>query len=302
MQSRRAFIASLSAFGLLPVAGPVLAAEQDGKWPLVASFSILADFCRNVGGDRVGVTSLVGANADTHVYQPSPADGKTLAAAKLVVVNGLGLEGWIDRLIKASGTKAPVVVATKGIKPLQMIEDGHRTIDPHAWQSVDNAKIYVGNIATALIAADPGAAAVYAANAKAYSDQLDALEADVKAAIAAIPKERRRIITTHDAFGYFGAAYDFQFIAPQGVSTEAEPSARDVAKIIRQIKAENIPAVFLESVTDTRMMERIARESGAAVGGALYSDALSPPGAPAATYLEMVRHNVKQLKNALAGA
>lgn len=302
MQSRRAFIASLSALGLLPVGRPVWAAEQDGKWPLVASFSVLADFCSNVGGDRVGVTSLVGANADTHVYQPSPADGKTLAAAKLIAVNGLGLEGWIDRLIKASGSKAPVVVATKGIKPLQMIEDGHRTTDPHAWQSVENAKIYVGNIAAGLTAADPDGASVYAANAKAYIEKLDALAADVKAAIATIPKERRRIITTHDAFGYFGAAYDFQFIAPQGVSTEAEPSARDVAKIIRQIKAEKIPAVFLENVTDTRMMERIARESGAAIGGALYSDALSPPDGPAATYLEMVRHNVKQLKNALTGA
>jgi len=302
MLTRRAFSGSLAAFGFLPIAGPALAAPEVTKWPLVASFSVLADFCRNVGGDRVTVTSLVGPNGDAHVYQPSPADGKTLAAAKLIAVNGLGLEGWIDRLIKASGSKAPVVVATKGIKPLQMVEDGRSTLDPHAWQSVANAKIYAANIAAALSEADPAGAADYSANAVAYARKLDELEGEVKAAIATIPRERRRIITTHDAFGYFGAAYDFLFIAPQGVSTEAEPSARDVAKIIRQIKADHVPAVFLENMTDVRMMERIAHESGAVIGGALYSDALSPPDGPAATYLDMVRHNVKQLKRALAGA
>jgi zinc/manganese transport system substrate-binding protein len=302
MLTRRAFTGSLAAFGLLRIAGPALAASGDSKRPLVASFSVLADFCRNVGGDRVTAASLVGPNGDAHVYQPSPADGKTLAAAKLIVVNGLGLEGWIDRLIKVSGSKAPVVVATKGIKPLQMTEDGRRTTDPHAWQSVANAKIYVANIAAGLAEADPAGVADYSTNAAAYAQKLDALESEVKAAIATIPKERRRIITTHDAFGYFGAAYDFQFIAPQGVSTEAEPSARDVAKIIRQIKADHVPAVFLENMTDARMMERIAHESGAVIGGALYSDALSPPDGPAATYLDMVRHNVKQLKTALAGA
>jgi zinc/manganese transport system substrate-binding protein len=300
MHTRRNFLISLSALGLVP---PSLAkAEVAQAWPLVASFSVLADFCRNVGGDRIAVASLVGPNGDAHVFQPSPADGKKLAAAKLVVVNGLGLEGWIDRLIKASGSKAPVVTATQGITPLQMVEDGRRTLDPHAWQSVANAKIYVANIAAGLAAADPSGAATYDANARAYRDELDALEADVKKAVASIPAEKRRIITTHDAFGYFGAAYGFEFIAPQGVSTEAEPSARDVAKIIRQIKAQKIPAVFLENVTDPRMIEQIAKESGALVGGALYSDALSEPNGPAATYLDMVRHNVKQLAAALAGA
>jgi zinc/manganese transport system substrate-binding protein len=300
MHTRRSFLFSLSAFSLMPAA--TAKAQSAEAWPLVASFSVLADFCRNVGGERVAATSLVGPNGDAHVYQPSPADGKKLAAAKLVVVNGLGLEGWIDRLIKASASKAPVVVATKGITPLQMVEDGRRTLDPHAWQSVAYAKIYVANIEAGLAAADPDGAATYAATASAYRDKLDALESDVKKAVAAIPAERRRIITTHDAFGYFGAAYGFEFIAPQGVSTEAEPSARDVAKIIRQIKAEKIPAVFLENVADPRMIERIAKESGAVVGGALYSDALSAPNGPATTYLDMVRHNVKQLSAALAGA
>jgi len=299
MQTRRSFTASLSLLGLLPFA---VSAQAQQARSLVASFSVLADLCRNVGGDRIAVTSLVGPNGDAHVYQPSPADGKSLAAATLVAVNGLGLEGWMDRLIKASGSKAPVIVATKGIKLRQMVEDGHRKLDPHAWQSVDNAKIYVTNIEAGLASADPDGASIYAANAKAYQSKLDILEAEVKTAIQAIPKDRRRIITTHDAFGYFGAAYDFQFIAPQGVSTEAEPSARDVAKIIRQIKAEKIPAVFLENVTDARMMQTIARESGAVIGGTLFSDALSPPDGPAATYLDMMRHNVKQLSKALAGA
>jgi len=301
MQTRRRFILSLSALGMAPALS-ARAEPGSASWPLVASFSVLADFCRNVGGDRVEVTSLVGPNGDAHVYQPSPADSKNLAAAKLIAVNGLGLEGWIDRLIRASASKAPIVVATKGITPLEMIEDGRRRLDPHAWQSVTNAKIYVANIESGLAAADPEGAAIYAVNAKAYQEQLDALETEVRRTIAAIPKERRRIITTHDAFGYFAAAYDFQFIAPEGVSTEAEPSARDVAKIIRQIKAGNIRAVFLENVTDPRMMERIAHESGAVIGGALFSDALSPPDGPAATYLDMVRHNVKQLSAALASA
>jgi zinc/manganese transport system substrate-binding protein len=302
MQTRRSVIASLTLLGFVPVTFAARAQSERTAWPLVASFSVLADFCRNIGGGRVAVTSLVGPNGDTHVYQPSPGDSKSLAGAKLVVVNGLGLEGWIDRLIKASGSKAPVVIATKGIKPLQMIEKGRSTADPHAWQSVANAKIYVANIEAGLAAADPDGGAIYAANAKALQGKLDVLEDEVKKAIAEIPKEQRRIITTHDAFAYFGAAYDFQFIAPQGVSTEAEPSARDVAKIIRQIKADKIPAVFLENVTDARMMERIAHESGAVVGGTLYSDALSPPDGPAATYIDMVRHNVKQLTAALAGA
>ncbi len=302
MQTRRSVIASLSLLGFVPITFAARAQSERSAWPLVASFSVLADFCRNIAGDRVAVTSLVGPNGDTHVYQPSPADGKTLAVAKLIVVNGLGLEGWIDRLIKASGSKAPVIVATKAIKPLQMVEDGRSAADPHAWQSVANAKIYVANVEAGLAAADPDGAAAYAANSKVYQGKLEALDDEVKKAIATIPKQRRRIITTHDAFAYFGAAYDFQFIAPQGVSTEAEPSARDVAKIIRQIRAEKIPAVFLENVTDARMMERIAHESGAVVGGTLYSDALSPPNGPAATYIDMVRHNVKQLTTALAGA
>jgi zinc/manganese transport system substrate-binding protein len=278
------------------------AAAQD-KVRVVATFSIIADFARNVGGDAVEVSELVGPDSDAHVYAPSPADAKRLADAKVVLMNGLGFEGWLERLVKASGTKAAVAVTTKGITPRRMQDDGHGhshgRSDPHAWQSVANARVYVTNIRDALAAADPNRKATYDANAAAYLAKLDALEAEVKATVATIPAERRRIITTHDSFGYFAAAYGVSFIAPQGVSTEAEVSARDLAKIIRQVKAQKIPAVFMENVTDPRLMKRIAEETGAKIGGRLYSDALSAADGPAASYLDMMRHNLKELRGAL---
>jgi zinc/manganese transport system substrate-binding protein len=275
------------------------AASAQEKLKAVATFSILADFVKNVGGDRLEVQALVGPNADAHVYQPSPGDAKSLAEAKVIFTNGLGFEGWIARLIKASGTKAPMIVATKGVKPRKMDEEGHAEADPHAWQSVPNAKIYVTNIRDALTAADPAGKSTYEANAAAYLAKLDALDAEVRAAVETIPADRRRIITTHDAFGYFAAAYGVSFIAPQGVSTESEVSARDVAKIITQIRKQKIPAVFLENITDDRLLKRIGAESGARVGGTLYSDALTDEKGPAPTYIDMVRHNVKQLADAL---
>ena len=288
---------AFAAFALLLSHAPAAAQE---KLKVVATFSILADFVKNVGGERVAVSALVGPNGDAHVYQPTPGDAKTLGDARVVVTNGLGFEGWINRLVKASGTKAPMIVATKGIKPRKAEDDhGHGDADPHAWQSVANAKRYVENIRDALIAADPAAKDVYEANAAAYAAKLDALDAEVKAAIEKIPADRRRIITTHDAFGYFAAAYGVTFIAPQGVSTEAEVSAKDVARIITQIRKQKIPAVFLENVTDKRLLERIGAESGARIGGTLYSDALTDEKGVAPTYLDMMRHNVKQLAAAL---
>jgi len=293
----------LAAFvvGTLLLAGPAAAQDKaQDKVRVVATFSILADLARSVGGDAVEVASLVAPNGDAHAYAPSPADAKRLADAKLILVNGLGFEGWIDRLVKASGSKAQVTVATKGIKPRQMKDDdGHDHTDPHAWQSVANAKIYVANIRDALATVDPARKATYEANATAYLARLDALDQEIKTAIAAIPAARRKIITTHDAFGYFAAAYGLQMIAPQGVSTEAEVSARDVAKIIRQIKAQKIPAVFLENVADPRLMQRIAEESGAKIGGKLYSDALSDAKGPAPTYIDMMRSNLKEFSAAL---
>jgi zinc/manganese transport system substrate-binding protein len=274
------------------------------KLPVVASFSILADVVSNVGGDRVAVKSLVGPNGDAHVYSPSPADAKTLADAKVVFTNGLGFEGWIARLIKSSNTKAPNVVATKGIKPRKLADahghgHSHGEGDPHAWQSVPNVKAYVVNIRDGLIAADPAGKAAYEANAAAYLAKLDALDREVKESIAKIPADRRKIITTHDAFGYFKDAYGVEFIAPQGVSTESEASARDVARLIQQIRKQKIPAVFMENVSDPRLLKRIADETGAKIGGTLYSDALTDEKGDAPTYMDLIRHNIRTLSAAL---
>ena len=289
-------MASASAAGAWPAQ-----AQAPEKLPVVATFSILADFARNVGGERIEVTALVGPNGDTHVYQPKPADAKKLGAARLILVNGLGLEGWIDRLIKASGATAPVVVGTKGISAAantrgraasgQTPMRGNRSPMPKSMSPTS---------ATPSPLPIPAAPRSIGPIPMTYLSKLDALDKEVRAEIAKIPPARREIITTHDAFGYFGTAYGFRFIAPEGVSTETEASARDVAKIIRQIKAQKIPAVFLENVTDPRLLQSIAAESGAKIGGTLYSDALSPPDGPAATYIEMMRNNIKELSAALA--
>ncbi|HEX4829042.1 MAG TPA: metal ABC transporter substrate-binding protein [Xanthobacteraceae bacterium] len=279
-------------------------ARAQDRLKVIASFSILGDFVKDVGGDRVEVATLVGPNGNAHVYAPSPGDAKKVADAKLVFVNGLGFEGWLERLVKASGTKAPIVIATKGIKPLERAgehdhDHDHGRADPHAWQSVANAKIYVANIRDALIAADPAGKDAYLANAAAYLAKLDALEREVREVIAKIPADRRRVITSHSAFGYFQNAYGVNFIAPQGVSTEAEASAKDVAAIIAQIKKQKAAAVFLENVTDPRLVEQIARETGAKVGGTLYSDALTDDKGDATTYIDLIRHNLRQLASAL---
>jgi zinc/manganese transport system substrate-binding protein len=263
---------------------------------VVASFSILGDFVKNVGGDRVDVTTLVGPDGDVHVYAPAPADARKIADAGLLVINGLGLEGWLPRLLQASGGKAPILIATNGIAPLKLGSDA----DPHAWQSVANAKKYVTNIRDALAAANPADAEVFRKQADTYLAKLDALDREVQDAIKQIPESRRKVISTHDAFGYFAAAYGTQFIAPLGVSTESEASARDIAGIIAQIKTANIPAVFLERISDPRLMRRISAESGARIGGTLYSDSLTDEKGDAPTYIDMVRHNIKALTSALA--
>jgi zinc/manganese transport system substrate-binding protein len=302
MLSKRNVVTLLFAglAGVLPYA-----ARAQEKPKVVATFSILGDLARNVGGDRVEVSTLVGPDGDAHVYSPTPADGRRLAEAKLVIANGLKLEGWMGRLIKSSGTKARVIEGAKGVQPVKAEgEHGHghphADIDPHAWQSVPNVKLYVANIRDGLIAADPAGKADYEASAAAYLAKLDALDTEVRAAVERIPRDRRKIITSHDAFGYFQKAYGVAFVAPQGVSTEAEASAKDVARIIQQIRREKIPAVFLENISDQRLVARIAKESGAKIGGRLYSDALSAEGGPAGTYIDMMRHNIRALSAALS--
>jgi len=296
MITRRVALVVLAAVFAAP------AAAQE-KLKVLASFSILGDLVKNVGGDRVEVGTVVGANGNAHVYAPSPADSRRIVAARLVVVNGLGFEGWLDRLVKASDTKAPVVVASAGVKPLQRAgehDHDHGRTDPHAWQSVANVKIYAANIRDALSKVDPAGQGAYAANAAAYLAKLDALDQEVKDTVAKIPPDRRRVITSHNAFGYFQSAYGVAFIAPQGMSTEAEPSAKDLAAIIALIRREKISAVFLENVTDERLIRQVASETRAKIGGTLYSDALTEANGPAPTYIDLIRHNVRQLAAALA--
>ncbi|GHE46148.1 metal ABC transporter substrate-binding protein [Camelimonas fluminis] len=319
--NRRAVLTAMLALasGAPAVTGASVAradAGAAGKVPVVASFSILADLAHQVGGDRVDVTALVGPGGDVHVFSPAPADAKRIAAARLIITNGLALEGWLPRLISASGAKAPVIVASKGVNAAHLDEKApghvhdaapdhnhghdHGGLDPHAWQDVANVKIYVRNIRDGLIAADPAGRDAYENNAAAYLARLDELDADIRRRMAAIPADHRRIITTHDAFGYFGRAYGLGLIAPQGLSTDTEASAADVARVVRQIRAEKAPAVFLENIADPRLMARIARETGVKTGGQLYTDSLSLPDGPAASYIDMMRSNVGTLEKALA--
>jgi len=307
--SWKCYVVTLLSGAWLAASGAAFAQGQPQAQPervkVVATFSILGDLVRQVGGERVEVVTLVGPDGDGHVYSPTPADGRRLAAAKVVVTNGLRFEGWINRLVRSSATKAAIVEAAKGVQPITEERAGdshghaHGAVDPHAWQSVPNTKIYIANIRDALVAADPAGRAAYEAKAEEFLKALDALDAEVRATVARIPADRRRIITSHDAFAYFEKAYGLDFVAPQGVSTDSEASAKDVARIIQQIRREKIRAVFVENISDARLAERIAKETGAKIGERLYSDALSQPDGPAATYIDMIRHNIRAISTAL---
>lgn len=296
------------AAALVVLWGVVPAAAQD-KVRVLASFSIVADLVKQVGGEHVDVTTLVPPNVDAHAFQPKPSDAKSVKDAQLVVINGLGLEGWADRLVTASGTRGARLVASKGIKALPSggghasshgHGHAHGRYDPHAWQEVANVKAYVANIRDALAGVDAARKPEYERRAADYLKRLEALESEIAAAFKDIPKPRR-VITSHEAFTYYGDAYGIEFMAPQGVSGDAQPSAARVAQLIRQIKREKVAAIFVENVGDQRLMDQIARESGAVVGGTLYSDALSPPSGPAASYIDMMRHNTRLIAAGLRG-
>lgn len=281
----------------LPALATAIPTAAGAAEPLkvVASFSLLADMVAQVGGDAVAVHALVGPDADAHAFTPAPADAQRLAQAGLIVVNGLGFEGWIDRLVRASGSKAPVVVASQGINVRRI----GKTTDPHAWQSLEAAQRYVENIRAALVAARPAQAAAINARAADYTTRLAALDASVRGRLAAVPPGERKLVTSHDAFGYMADAWGLDMRAAQGWTTAGEASAADVARLIRQLKAQKVRALFVENISDPRLVERIAREAGATVGGTLYSDALSPPGSRADTYLKLMAHNADTLLAAL---
>ena len=265
---------------------------------VVVSFSILEDIAREVGGGDVAVASLIGRDANEHVFEPSPDQVRLLTHAQLFVVNGLGLEGWLTRLIQSARYRGPVVVATEGIVLITTTEAGETapSPDPHAWQDPRNAVVYAENIVRALAGTDPGHAAAYQLRLGHYRAELEVLDQRLREKLGGIPTEKRRVITTHDAFAYYGRAFGVTFLAPEGLTTESEPSAKTVAALIRQIRREGIKALFLENISDPRLMEQIARETGAGLGPPLYSDALSGAEGPAPTYARMIEYNTATLR------
>ena len=299
--TRRFFLTSALALAMTSTS----TANAADKIAVTVSFSILGDLVSVVGGSRVAVTTLVGPDQDAHVFEPKPTDAKTILATQLLVINGLGFEPWASKLAKSAGYKGETVTATKGLKGLPTAPakgsgekhtgHSHETADPHAWQNPNHVVAYVRNIAAGLTRVDPAGAALYQSNADAYVKELLTLDTWAKAQFASFSPAQRKVITSHDAFAYLGAHYQLQFLAPQGVNTDAEPSAKQVAQLIRQIKREKIRAVFVENMSDPRLMAQLSRDAGVTLGAALYSDALSRPGQPGATYLQMMRHNVSQI-------
>ncbi|KAA0970647.1 metal ABC transporter substrate-binding protein [Aureimonas fodinaquatilis] len=302
--------AAVSALALFSVSTGSARAEQLN---VLASFSIIADLAANVGGEHVSITTLVGPNGDAHVYEPRPADAAAMANADVVLTNGLQFEGFIPRLVQASGTKAPIVELTKGGEMLKGADDHddhghgheghhhHGEFDPHAWQSVPNASVYVKNIVEAFCAADASSCDVFRTNGEAYLQELAALDAEIHASLSQIPEARRIAITSHDAFGYFAHEYGVTFLAAESVSTESEVSAAEIAQLITLAREKHATAIFVENITNPRLIEQIAAETGIQVGGTLYSDALSDANGPAATYVEMMRFNAQQMANAMRG-
>lgn len=315
MKTHRLTLCRLAAaLGLFTLSSTTTLAQPPAL-EVTTSFSILGDLVRQVGGDKVNVRTLVGADEDAHAFQPRPSDARAIGASALVVVNGLGFDDWMTRLARSGGFKGQIVVASEGVNTLAMVdgdEHGHdshahqhshaHAADPHAWQDLRNTQRYVANIAAALALADPTHADSYRANAERYSGELKALDSEIRAAFAALPSERRKVVSSHDAFAYFGRAYGVDFLAPVGVSNNAEATAQGVARLIRQLREERISAVFIENVADPRLIERIRAESGARVGGTLYSDALSAAGGPAPDYVSMMRHNLRTIVEAIAPA
>ena len=340
MTSLRSTLKSATALAAFTLSFP-MASWAEEPIPVVATFSILGDMVERIGGEHIALTTLVGPDGDSHVYQPTPKAARSVAESDVLFLNGLDFEGWLERLAEAASFDGAMVVATNGVVPIAFDDHDdhddekhddhddhddhndekhdehddhddhddekhddhaghdHGAFDPHAWQSPENAVIYANNIAAGLAQADPENAGDYYANRAAFVAEVEMLSADIEAMMKSLPADKRTVVTPHDAFGYFAATYDLTFVAPQGMSTESEVSAGDVAALITQIREESISAVFIESITDNRMMEQIANETGATIGGTLYSDALSAKSGPASTYLDMMRHNATTLFDAL---
>ena len=324
MTSLRATLKSATALAAFTLSFP-MASWAEEPIPVVATFSILGDMVKRIGGEHIALTTLVGPDGDTHVYQPTPKAARSVAEADVLFLNGLDFEGWLERLAEAASFDGTMVVATNGVVPIAFDDHDdhddekhddhddrddhddhddhaghdHGAFDPHAWQSLENAVIYVNNIAAGLAQADPENAGEYYTNRAAFVAEVEVLKSEVDAMMKNLPSDKRTVVTAHDAFGYFGATYDLTFVAPQGIGTDSEVSAGDLAALITQIREESISAVFIESLTDNRMIEQIANETGATIGGMLYAGALSAQSGPASNYLDMMRHNATTLFEAL---
>ena len=347
------YAARSSAIVAFAIAGFSSTTQAQEPIPVVATFSILGDMVQRVGGDAITLSTLVGRNGDTHVYQPTPADAKAVKRAQLLFTNGLEFEGWLDRLAEAAAFEGATVVTTDGLELIALEEhhddehsdedghddehddahddehddvhddehddahddehddehgdheDGHHDhgeFDPHGWLSLQNAVIYVDNITEALAKAAPASAAMFYQNRATYVAEIELLDSEIKEMIAALPKSDRTVVTSHDAFQYFARDYGLKFLAPQGLSTDSEASARDVAQMIEHIRAEEISAVFVENVSDPRLLQQIARETGSTIGGKLFPGALSNEDEPASTYLDLMRHNATTITSALSEA
>lgn len=292
------------AFTLLSLAGfgisNSVSASQEQPINVVTSFSVLADVVKNVGGDYIKVSSLVPTEGDPHEYEPTPKDAKSLKSADVTFVSGEGFETWFDRLVKASGTSKPAVVVSEGIKTHTFEDEGEIITDPHVWNSIPNVIIWVGNIEKALEKADPADAAAYQANAKKYISKLNALNASIHKQIDAVPENKRQVLTSHDAFGYYGEEYGVRFLSPLGVSTETEATAADIADLIDQIKKEHIRVYFFENSNDTRLVKQVAAATGAKLGGELYPESLSDASGPVPTYYDMMEYNTKLIVEAIS--
>lgn len=305
-------------------AAPAATPPAANKLPVIATYSILGDMVQNVGGELIDLKVLVGPDGDAHAYEPVPADSASLLQAKVLFENGLEFETWLDDLYTASGSQAVRAVVSEGITPLKAPEEGehghaegeshsaseagqeehdHGEFDPHIWHSVANSEIMVANIAKALSAADPTNATIYQANAATYTTQLKELDAFIKQEVATLPAERRKIVTTHDTFGYFAQDYGFEIVGTAlGITTEtADPSAAQIADLVTDIKATGVPAIFAENIANSTVMETIAKEAGVKLVPELYTDALGPQGSEGETYIKMMRFNTTTMVTALKG-
>ena len=292
----------LIAFAVVLLAAPAQAA---GRIPVVATFSVIADMLANLGGDRLDIKTIVKAGGDSELYQPTPADVASVAAARAVFLNDLNeeFEPWLEPLLKQAQFKGAKVVVSRNARVLTAEEEHPvsgrllpTAVDQHAWLDPKNGVIYVRNIAAALARLDPAGAALYQARAAAYAKAIRAVDGWAHHEIAAVPAVKRRALSSHDSLQYIANAYGITLLAVNGWTNKSEPSAAELAKLARQIRVERVKALFLDSITDPRAMQRIAGETGATIGGTLYGDSLSPKGGEADTYLKMLRHDVSTLK------